>query len=199
MFGVGGRILQLVGNSAYHTSAVTGVSELLSQPLDEQGGLDVFVASLSVDTKPDVASGLSSEINIGAEHLQQADSQTQSPLDERTPGPSSAETSQSQGAQRRCRSPRRVSNHGPLLERVAEDCARTAAQNAETNKLLRGVLEGVTQMASASVRQAVAAERMAAAAERQSEQLADMLRHVGQLSPLLASFMQERAAARRLQ
>ncbi|KAH7970244.1 hypothetical protein HPB49_001618 [Dermacentor silvarum] len=32
------------------------------------------------------------QVNIGAEHLQQADSQTQSPLDERTPGPSSAET-----------------------------------------------------------------------------------------------------------
>nr|XP_054920781.1 uncharacterized protein LOC126518091 isoform X3 [Dermacentor andersoni] len=117
-------------------------------------------------------------------------------LEDTTPGTTGlASESQYQRTHRQCRSSRRVSYHEALLERVAKDCARTAAQNEETNKILHGVLKGVAQMATASVRQAWAAERMAAAAERQSELLADVLRHVGQLSPLVA-FLPENAAAR---
>ncbi|XP_050023904.2 uncharacterized protein [Dermacentor andersoni] len=187
--GVRGRIMQLVG-----PATVTGLCEQRrSQPLDELA-VDVFVARLLEDTTPGT-SGLASETNIGVANLQQADSHSQSPPDELTAGPSSAETSQSQRTHRQCRSSRRVSYHEALLERVAKDCARTAAQNEETNKILHGVLKGVAQMATASVRQAWAAERMAAAAERQSELLADVLRHVGQISPLVA-FLPEGAAAR---
>ncbi|KAH7973691.1 hypothetical protein HPB49_004013 [Dermacentor silvarum] len=79
----------------------------------------------------------------------------------------------------------RVSDRETLLQRVADDYARSVAQSAETNELLRGILCGV--------------DHLAAAVERQSQQLAETLQPVGQLSQLLGLLMQQAVAARQQQ
>ncbi|XP_054923060.1 uncharacterized protein [Dermacentor andersoni] len=98
-------------------------------------------------------------------------------------GPGGVRTSYQPRVQRRSRGPRRVSHREALVERLADDYARTVAQNDETN-------EGVDRLAAAT-------ERVVAAVERQADQVAEALRPVGQLSQLLGQLMQEALAARR--
>ncbi|XP_072141183.1 uncharacterized protein [Dermacentor andersoni] len=105
-------------------------------------------------------------------------------------GPGGARTSYQPRVQRRSRGPRRVSHREALVERLADDYARTVVQNDETNELLRGIRQGVDRLAAAT-------ERVVAAVERQADQVAEALRPVGQLSQLLGQLMQEAVAARR--
>ncbi|XP_070382835.1 uncharacterized protein [Dermacentor albipictus] len=181
--GLRGRIIALVG-----TSTVTGVCEAFYQPLDEPA-MEVTVESVGTTAG---TSGLSRE---GA--LQQPGVGPVEPLPRSPPataqpaaGPGGVRTSYQPRVQRRSRGPRRASHRDALVERLADDYARTVAQNDETNELLRGIRQGVDRLAAAT-------ERVVAAVERQADQVAEALRPVGQLSQLLGQLMQEAVAARR--
>ncbi|XP_054922311.2 uncharacterized protein [Dermacentor andersoni] len=181
--GLRGCVIALVG-----TSTVTGVCEPFYQPLDEPA-MEVTVQSVGTTAG---TSGLSRE---GA--LQQPGVVAVEPLPRSPPataqpaaGPGGVRTSYQPRVQRRSRGPRRVSHREALVERLADDYARTVAQNDETNELLRGIRQGVDRLAAAT-------ERVVAAVERQADQVAEALRPVGQLSQLLGQLMQEAVAARR--
>ncbi|XP_072140859.1 uncharacterized protein [Dermacentor andersoni] len=159
--GLRGRVLALVG-----TSTVTGVCEPFFQPLDEPA-MEVTVGTQSVGTTAGT-SGLSREralqqpeVVVPAEPLPRSPPATAQPA----AGPGGVRTSYQPRMQRRFRGPRRVSRREALVQRLADDYARSVVQNDETNELLRGIRQGVDRLAAAT-------ERVVAAVERQADQVA---------------------------